>query len=373
MDLRKNYGFCPISTVISKIFVEFTQICIYWTESNYDFTPEITILRNDIKESVEKSLNEQQYKSLVPEFGGNPSKTVIVTTWRSGSTYLGSLLNSVPGSFYHFEPDSIKNILQHKPNESETVLFLKKLLTCNYTGVEMNAYVRILKYHYYYLLHNNRIWPTCQKLEDNCYTSKFLSKSCNLFPYQTMKLTDTKLHIAAKLLEFEDLNIKMIYLVRDPRGSLISRNKIDWCRATQSCIDAKIVCDNLVSDFKIAHKLKKKYPKRFYIIRYEDMCLNLKSRSLAIMEFSQIKRNLIVDKFIDINSKSDPDNSNDPYTTQRDPKLNAFKWMSKITLKDLKYYQNSCAEAIKLWGYRLVNNPKDLKTFNPLMKRSFNS
>ena len=29
---------------------------------------------------------------------------IIVTTWRSGSTFLGSLLNAYPGTFYSFEP-----------------------------------------------------------------------------------------------------------------------------------------------------------------------------------------------------------------------------------------------------------------------------
>jgi hypothetical protein len=286
---------------------------------------------------------------------------------------LGKLLNCIPGSFYHFEPDSIKNILQYKPNEMETVLFLKKLLTCNYTGAEMNAYLRILKYHYYYLFHNKHIWPICQKLQDDCYTTEFLTKSCNLFPFQTMKLTDTRLDITAQLLEFEDLNVKIIYLVRDPRGSLMSRKKIDWCRATKTCIKAKIVCDILVSDYKAAHQLKKKYPKRFYIVRYEDLCLDLKKRSLDIIDFSQIKRNSYVEQFIKKNSKSNLHNQNDPYTTQRDSKSNAFKWISKITYKELEDYQSNCAEAIHLWGYRLINNLKELKTINPLIKRSFNS
>lgn len=42
--------------------------------------------------------------SLVMERGGRPIRSVILTSWRSGSTFLGDVLNAHPANFYHYEP-----------------------------------------------------------------------------------------------------------------------------------------------------------------------------------------------------------------------------------------------------------------------------
>jgi len=38
------------------------------------------------------------------EHGGQPIRSAILTSWRSGSTFLGAALSSPPGGFYHYEP-----------------------------------------------------------------------------------------------------------------------------------------------------------------------------------------------------------------------------------------------------------------------------
>ena len=55
----------------------------------------------------------------------------------------------------------------------------------------------------------------------------------------------------------------MILLVRDPRGTLSSRRFRDWCPNRPDCADSQRHCDDLVSDFYFAKKLKKLFPNRF--------------------------------------------------------------------------------------------------------------
>lgn len=38
---------------------------------------------------------------LTLETGGQPIRSIIISTWRSGSTFLGDILNAMPGNFYH--------------------------------------------------------------------------------------------------------------------------------------------------------------------------------------------------------------------------------------------------------------------------------
>jgi len=57
---------------------------------------------------------------------------LIVTTWRSGSTFLGEILSTHPTVFYHYEPlwqkpmDQIRN----KEQVSSSVEHLRRLLHC---------------------------------------------------------------------------------------------------------------------------------------------------------------------------------------------------------------------------------------------------
>ncbi|KAA0190286.1 hypothetical protein HAZT_HAZT011347 [Hyalella azteca] len=53
---------------------------------------------------VHPSLGVADVAALVPEMGGRPALNWVVTTWRSGSTFVGDLLTAHPGTFYHYEP-----------------------------------------------------------------------------------------------------------------------------------------------------------------------------------------------------------------------------------------------------------------------------
>lgn len=63
---------------------------------------------------------------------------VILSTWRSGSTFLGDILNAMPGNYYHYEPLLYYDIQQVRgpPESTEAVNTLRQLLKCNYTGLD---------------------------------------------------------------------------------------------------------------------------------------------------------------------------------------------------------------------------------------------
>ena len=82
-----------------------------------------------------------------------------MTSWRSGSTLMGELLNSIPDSFYSYEPlllFGINRIYNDSNLVSTAVNVIKNILNCNYSMVnyECNnvsleiAYIFILIYLY---------------------------------------------------------------------------------------------------------------------------------------------------------------------------------------------------------------------------------
>lgn len=64
-------------------------------------------------------------------------RSIIIATWRSGSTFLGDILNSVPGNYYHYEPLLDHGIVQIRgpPKSLQALRYLKQLLNCNYTNM----------------------------------------------------------------------------------------------------------------------------------------------------------------------------------------------------------------------------------------------
>ena len=79
-----------------------------------------------------------------------------------------------------------------------------------------------------------------------------------------MSVTKTVRMGAQPLLELmadPTLDLRVIHLVRDPRGTLQSRMRLSWCTA-EVCSDPKTVCSDLMADLRTAEQLQKKYPDR---------------------------------------------------------------------------------------------------------------
>lgn len=142
-----------------------------------------------------KSLQE-----LTLETGGTPMRSIIVSTWRSGSTFFGDVLNSLPGNYYHYEPLLNYEIIQIRgpPHDRPALKTLKKLLKCNYTGLD--DYLEYGQSHNYLFTHNTRLWNQCHLFPNYCWQPKFLEPFCKLFPLQSMKVVRLRMRLAASLL-----------------------------------------------------------------------------------------------------------------------------------------------------------------------------
>uniref|UniRef100_A0A182NBZ0 Sulfotransferase domain-containing protein n=1 Tax=Anopheles dirus TaxID=7168 RepID=A0A182NBZ0_9DIPT len=136
-----------------------------------------------------------------PEEG--PVRSIIITTWRSGSTFLGDILNALPGNYYHYEPLLDFDIVQIRgpPNDSVAVHNLRHLLHCDYS--EMENYLDFGRTHNYLFSHNTRLWQQCVRFPQFCYEPRFLGPFCQLFPRQSMKVVRLRAALVTPLLEDE--------------------------------------------------------------------------------------------------------------------------------------------------------------------------
>ncbi|XP_075149169.1 carbohydrate sulfotransferase 4 [Haematobia irritans] len=311
-------------------------------------------------------VDAEKLSDLTPETEGTPVRSMVLTTWRSGSTFLGDILNSMPGNYYHYEPLLHLGIKQVREpaEEEEAIKHLKSLYYCDYHN-DMDEYLNYGKKNVHLFQHNKRLWTLCKEYPQYCWRPKFLTPICKLFPLQSMKTVRLRLSSAEKLLEDKSLNIHIILLVRDPRGTMQSRRHRTWCYDNADCDDPKILCQDLEDDYNSAVDLLKKYPTRFRTLRYEDLSLDPYDMSQELLQFYGLPFDPLVEEFLDTHTKV---NIGGVSSTFRDSKSAPFHWKQDLSTEDIIHIQKSCTKAMDLWGYRKIENFTDYaRSFDPII------
>ena len=215
---------------------------------------------------IHQSLNTQNFSHLIPDEGGKPVRSLVVTTWRSGSTFLGDVLLAHPATYYHYEPLLDIGITQARYGQLADLAVnnLNNLMYCNYTG--MNHYLDYEYKHPWLLNHNTRLWWICFAFRSFCHNQRFLSNYCSLFPFQSIKVVRLRMNLTETFLKDPNLDVRVLLLVRDPRGTLQSRKHRDWCPGVEDCDSPKVLCEDLVSDYHAAKKLSSQFPGRVRLV-----------------------------------------------------------------------------------------------------------
>ena len=157
-------------------------------------------------------------------------QVLVATTWRSGSTFLGDLLNHYRGTFYYFEPlhyfSSVANKSELQLNQTS---FLKSLLSCQFNSQNVGFLHHVNKHSNRFLFanHNFRLWEACKNVLPSymlCLLPEYVQAVCSRFPIRLIKTVRLRLAEVEPLLTDAALGLKVVFLVRDPRGTYNSRS-----------------------------------------------------------------------------------------------------------------------------------------------------
>ncbi|KAK0167544.1 hypothetical protein PV327_004929 [Microctonus hyperodae] len=312
-------------------------------------------------------INVSNMNELIMEKGGRPMRSIIISSWRSGSTFVGDVVNAHPANFYHYEPLLDFGIVQVRgaPLAQVAINNIYALFNCEYH--KLNNYLNFGKTHPWVFNHNTHLWRQCTSHKKICWNPDFVTKFCRIFPFQSMKLVRLRLKIAEALLEDKSLGIRMVLLVRDPRGLMQSRKHRDWCPSSPDCSDPARVCADMISDYESAVRLKKKFPRHFKVIRYEDLSLDPFAHAKNLYEFYGLDFHENVKSFLDTHTKSDLGGVS---STFRNSKAAPFHWRTDLDHEEVEEIQSVCSTAMRLWGYSLALNETHQKDFNPITNYS---
>ncbi|KAK7084209.1 hypothetical protein SK128_014035 [Halocaridina rubra] len=140
---------------------------------------------------------------------------ILSSVARSGTGFLGELLAALEHSFYIQEPvRAWKRGPQRKEFVQEELI---KSFRCQISA-------RFLQEE-----HNNVSVPQPYKSgQSKQPMTRELQNACEREPSIIIKNTRIRLGWTKRLLDLEDLNLKVLHIVRDPRGSLKSMDLLHW-------------------------------------------------------------------------------------------------------------------------------------------------
>lgn len=290
-------------------------------------------------------------------------RVIIVTYFRAGSTFVGDILSSSPRTFYHFEPlhmFSKDARLEPEPAKNASDL-VGHLLRCEFTRAQ--HYIRWVSANKFLFRRNHFLWALCGGQTAVCFKADYVAKVCARAPVQVMKIT--RLHMS-QVQDWIAANgdiansVKVVHLVRDPRGILASRRLLDWCNESKSCAHQDTLCSEIRADLDSFEILKRQFPNATYRLRYEDISVDPEKETVALFKALGLSYTTSVSNFLKTHTRARKADALDPYSTRRNSSTVAFEWRKKLAYEDIADIQRACADVLLRLGYKTIDSKKEL-------------
>lgn len=279
----------------------------------------------------------------------NPKKILIVATWRTGSSFLGDIIQSSPGVFYSFEP-----LIALKGTNSK-VGVIRDLYECKFRSDYLQHINGDNADSVEFMSRNKRVWEACSKEKALCTSPEFVSRLCAHFPVRLIKVV--RLRLSELVKEHMPSDLKVVYLARDPRGVMASRSNLTWCQRDPECNSPGRLCDSVMSDLKLIRKLTEQEPDRYYFLKFEDLSANVEAETEKLFKFLDLKVTLPVKVFLNTHTRGSRGNNetlkSDPFSTRRQSDKVAQEWRKKLPKSVIKSLSNVCLNVINYLNYTL--------------------
>ncbi|XP_062618779.1 carbohydrate sulfotransferase 1-like isoform X1 [Saccostrea cucullata] len=299
---------------------------------------------------------------------------LIVAYMRSGSTLTADLVRHIEGDFYMFEPlHGISQAVNRKSaiqfvngtermiskNELENVHaeLLYSWFTCNFEHIDMTILTSYFiegltpELGNYYRCINPKN-TTLSKLELVRDCLWMLRDRCLRAGTRTIKTIRLSLVMAGKLLEWLP-TLKIVHLVRDPRGTLHSQFTNLLNEANLS-VSAKDLCGRIVLDLSALEEVQYCHKDRIMSVIYENLCQNPLTIVQNIYNFLKINYTKSVKDYVTRIMKG-PVKLCAYCTNRGNSVVNAYRWISTIPRHVIQTIDKHCSFLYSKLGYLHLN------------------
>ncbi|GFN86504.1 carbohydrate sulfotransferase 1 [Plakobranchus ocellatus] len=235
-------------------------------------------------------------------------------------------------------------------------------LTCNYTNLDRFA---TLNLHALEFVSTRELYHCTWRARTSARKKHCLLEAeerCKKLPLRFVKTIRLSALSVVGLMETLPC-LKLVYLIRDPRGSYYSKQKMFQLHGINVTFDAERFCSRLDKDVDAIYQLKDKYPSRVMITRFETIATHPIASCEKIYEFIGLEFTTNISMFV--YQKTHSQKGGQGYSTDRSNATEAcYKWREQIPYKHVQLFDNFCWEPFLKLGYLPVKSAKDLRNMN---------
>ncbi|KAL2086643.1 hypothetical protein ACEWY4_017702 [Coilia grayii] len=320
---------------------------------------------------------------------------LLLSSWRSGSSFLGQVFNQNPSVFYLMEPAWHVWATLHTSGAREVRMavrdLLHQVLKCDLSVMESYLPPRSKVSKLFMWSHSRALCspPVCPLMPPGAFSNQLQCEklcingrldstvdACRNYSHVVLKTVRIfELESLYPLLRDPTLDLRIVHLVRDPRAVWQSRRKLpnvlvrdnglvlQQSKLKQLEANYRVMEEVCRSHVRIHQRATLNPPDflrdRYKIVRYEDVVVDPLGQTDAIYEFTGLKMTQPLQQWI-YNATHGSALVKHPFeTSSRNAKDVSRAWRTRLPHQQVQRVQQVCKDAMSLLGYRAVNSDKD--------------
>ncbi|XP_075043790.1 carbohydrate sulfotransferase 4-like [Mixophyes fleayi] len=333
-----------------------------------------------------------------PSPANTPNRThiLILSTWRSGSSFTGQLFSQHPNVFYLMEPawhvwDAMKqnsaNVLHMAVRDLVRSVFLCDMSVFDAYMPENRIKSALFQWETSRALCSP---PACHafkrsdiisqldcKMHCDKYAFNIIEKTCKTYSHIVQKeVRFFDLKVLYPLLKDPTLNLKILHLVRDPRAVFQSRKRttgelsqdsdILIGRENNKKVDGpfkllKKICDSQVNMYQLAVNGNfSRLSGRYLMIRYEDIVDQPIEKASQIYQFGKLNFTPKLKSWV-YNLTHGIGYGNHFVISSRDAVNVSKAWRTSLQFEIVQRLQDLCGDAMEVFGYKVFQSEEEQK------------
>ncbi|NWH64959.1 CHST4 sulfotransferase, partial [Geococcyx californianus] len=335
--------------------------------------------------------------NALTEVKSSPVHILILSSWRSGSSFTGQIFSQHPSVFYLMEPAWHVWVTMYQNSAKVLHMAVRDLVRsvflCDMSVFDAYMSSQKKKSDLFQWETSRALCspPACDSFSRNdIITARNCKTMCSKYPFSTVEeACKTYSHIAVKEVRFFDLkvlyplltdpslNLKIIHLVRDPRAVFRSREKsvselkldtniVVRSQRTKEDMEPydtmQVICKSHVEIYKEGTQIIPSSLKdRYLLVRYEDIVRDPLARAAQMYRFAELNFTPELQKWVHNITHGKGQGTQAFDIGSRDALKVSQAWRTSLPFKKIEKVQSVCKDAMDLLGYRLVQSEEEQK------------
>ncbi|XP_033758191.1 carbohydrate sulfotransferase 5-like [Pecten maximus] len=334
-------------------------------------------------------IHEQSSKGKnIQNHGRAPIPIILLTYMRSGSSFLGSVLQANPDVYYLFEP---LHAVQFAVRSKETFTFLDGsyrkydnfldvakltvagLATCNMETIPIKMWFNGFLMFSKKAKGMRYCVSKAKTLAESHACINVTKLACLNSSHSALKIIRIPMDLLGPLMTSIP-NLRIIHLIRDPRATVLSQQAYGVIPAARFRQHVTAFCNRVYRDIVTAERFMTTFPDRMLRIFYEDLAKDPKGYAKVIYNFTEMTYTARTESEIHSMTSGDvPENCGQLCTRKSNSTAQAEVWRKHASLESVNTVDDVCQPLYTKLGYKHIESERMLRDITVPLRQAVTS